>query len=557
MQSVLIADDNEDNLYYLQALFGANGYGVATARNGAEALNLALTAPPSLVIADILMPVMDGFTLCKRWRADPQLAAIPFVFYTATYTDPKDRELGLSIGADEFLTKPQEPEALIEIVRRLLSQREAGTLPDRASVAPTSEVFLREYNAALIRKLEDKLVQLEKANQQLVSNATRQKKLEEQLWQTQKLEAIGQLAAGVAHDFNNLLSIMVGYSELIRGGAEPQSQLFQYADQIRKACSRATSLTGQLLAFSRRQILLPSVIDLRSCLEEMKKTLRRLTREDIELQVNVGQQCCHVLCDPVQVEQVVLNLATNACYAMPNGGRLSLDLSIAKVDDCEIRNHNSLRPAEYVRLTVSDTGIGMDAATMKRIFEPFFTTKPVGEGTGLGLASAHGIVEQSGGAILVSSRLGVGTTFEVYLPRVQASSADSALASGPQLIGGSEAILVAEDDESLRTLLCEMLADLGYRVLPTASARDALRAVQDVQERLDLLITDVIMPQMNGRELSELAWSARPALRVLYVSGYGADLVQRQGVFLRRGGFLAKPFSRAQLATAVRALLDT
>jgi CheY-like chemotaxis protein len=374
--------------------------------------------------------------------------------------------------------------------------------------------------------------------------------------QAQKLEAIGQLAAGVAHDFNNLLAVMVGYSELICEEAEPQSRLFRHADQIRQACSRATSLTGQLLAFSRRQTLLSTVMDLRVFLKELEKALRRLTREDIELEVNVGQQRCQVLADPVQIEQVVLNLATNACYAMPNGGRLSFDLSRVNVDEDYARNHSSLRPIEYVKLTVSDTGIGMDEATMKRIFEPFFTTKPVGEGTGLGLASAHGIVEQSGGTILVSSKPGEGTSFEIYLPRAQAELTSSSEPSESQSTGGSETILVVEDNESVRALLCEMLASLGYRVLPTASSSDALHIVQDTQKWIDLLITDVIMPQMNGRELSELAWSVRPELRVLYVSGYGADLIQRQGVPLRRGGFLSKPFSHTQLATAVRTLLD-
>jgi len=668
MTQILIADDNDDNLYFLQALLSVNGYRVVTARNGSEALDLALAAPPDLMISDILMPVMDGFTLCKRWRAETQLRQVPFVFYTATYTDAKDRELGLSVGADDFLTKPLEPEALLKVVRGLLLQKETGTLPDRATTASGGDVFLREYNAALIRKLEDKLAELEKANQGLSDakefvqavlgnsplpiiamdgdgkvtlanpafcaafgysdtevlgktcsetitppsledecllvdkrlshenkspystqrrhkdgtildteiylcplrvrnefvgtlaiyrDVTQQKKLEEQLWQSQKLEAIGQLAAGVAHDFNNLLAIMRGYSELIREGAEPLSRLFRQADQIRQACARATSLTGQLLAFSRRQTSLPVVMDLRVFLQELEKTLRRLTREDIELEINVGQQSCHILADPIQIEQVVLNLATNACYAMPNGGRLSLNLSKENVDEDHVRNHGSLRPAEYVKLTVSDTGVGMDEATMKRMFEPFFTTKPAGEGTGLGLASAHGIVEQSGGTILAFSQPGKGTSFEIYLPQVQAELAGSFNPSESQLAGGSETILVAEDNESVRALLCEILDNLGYRVLPAASSNDALRIVQDIQVKIDLLVTDVIMPQMNGRELSELAWFARPELRVLYVSGYGDELIQKQGVPLRRGGFIAKPFSRMQLATAVRTLLDT
>jgi PAS domain S-box-containing protein len=529
MGRILVADDNESNLYYMQALLGANGHEVEIARDGKEALALALTAPPDLIISDILMPSMDGFSLCKRWHAEALLAAIPFVFYTATYTDAKDRELGLSIGADEFLEKPLEPDVLLADIHHLLQQKANGALPARSTGAISGEVFLREYNAALIRKLEDKLTELEKSNRELSDtqeflqavlgnsplpilamdkdgkatlvntafcavfgyseaeimgkscsetitpstvedecslalqqssggckgpllsqrrrkdgvvidteiflcpfkvrdnhvgalaiyrDVTQQKKLEEDLRQAQKLEALGQFAAGVAHDFKNLLTIMVGYSELIRDGAEAQSKLFSYADQIHQACTRANSLTQQLLAFSRRQTLQTSVMDLRGFLDKMQSVLRRLMREDVELSMNLGEVSCPINADPVQIEQVLLNLTTNACHAMPHGGRLSLQLSSVTLNAEQARMHPSLRPIEYIKLTVADTGIGMDAATMKHIFEPFYTTKPAGEGTGLGLSSAHGIVEQSGGAILVSSQPGAGATFEIYLPRV-------------------------------------------------------------------------------------------------------------------------------------------
>ena len=666
-QRILIADDNEDNLYYLQALLGANGYELIAARNGAEALNAALATPPDLVIADILMPVMDGFTLCRRWRGEPRLAAIPFVFYTATYTDPKDRELGMSIGANEFLAKPVEPDALVQIVRDLLKQKEMGVLPDHSSTAAEGDVFLREYNAALIRKLEDKLVELEATNQRLTDakefvramldhsplpmiaadqegeitlvnpafcatfgysapeitgkkcsetiaapgiedetsllvkqlsgeaggpyhtqrrrkdgtiinvelflcplrvrhevtgllaiyrDVTEQQKLEDQLRQAQKLEAVGQLAAGVAHDFNNLLGVMVGYSELIRSSVEPQSRLFQHADQIRQACSRATALTRQLLAFSRRQVLLPQVLDLGKILQDMTPILRRLTREDIELAVCANPPIGKILADPTQIEQVVLNLATNAADAMPKGGRLSLQLCNVEVDEAQARIRYPLRPMEYVKLTVSDTGVGMDKTTMEHIFEPFFTTKPKGTGTGLGLASVHGIVEQSGGVVLVSSEPGKGTSFDIYFPRIQDGAAAAAQPTAVQLRRGSETILLAEDEESLRTLVCEMLTDLGYKVLVVSSAVDALRMIQDAQERIDLLVTDVVMPKMNGRELSELAWCSRPEIRVLYISGYAADLIQNHGVPWRHVDFLAKPFTQQELATAVRQLLD-
>jgi PAS domain S-box-containing protein len=665
MQRILIADDNDENLYYLQALLTAGGYEVAAAKNGAEALETARAHPPALMVADILMPVMDGFALCQRWRNDPRLAGIPFVFYTATYTDPKDRELGLNLGADEFLVKPVEPDAFLEIVGKVLRRQQAGAPPDRSSAASEDDGLLKQYNAALIRKLEDKLVQLEAANRKLADaeafvravldnsplaivaadvegrilltnpaftatfgyleaeatgrlcsdlidppgfdselellaqrmagdrrdlqcsqrrrkdgalieveiclgpmmlngrvsglfaiyrDITEQRKLEEQLRQSQKLEAVGQLAAGVAHDFNNLLGIVVGYSELIRAAAEPQSRLQRQADQIRQACERASALTRQLLAFSRRQVLLPQVIELESFVEETLKMVRRLIREDIELAVHITKPVGQILADPAQFEQVVLNLVTNARDAMPHGGRLSLDLCNLDVHETEARRP-PLRPGEYVRLSVTDTGEGMDEATMARIFEPFFTTKPPGYGTGLGLASVHGIVEQSGGVILVSSQPGKGACFEVYFPRVNAAAVHESLPeSAPPL--GSETILVAEDEEALRELICEMLNGLGYRVLPAGSAGDAVRMVRDLQEHIDLLVTDLIMPSMSGRELSELAWSLRPHLRVLYVSGYDPNQIRTQPSRAHRTEFLAKPFSRERLAAVVRRLLD-
>jgi PAS domain S-box-containing protein len=667
MQRILIVDDNDESLYYLQALLSASGYEVVTARNGIEALDSALALLPHLVISDILMPVMDGFTLCRRWRGEPRLATIPFAFYTATYTDPKDKELGLGIGADEFVVKPVEPDALLQMVRDLLRRKEMGTLPDRSAAAGETSVFLREYNAALVRKLEDKLVQLEAANQKLTDakelvqavldnsplpiivadvegritlanpafaatfgysaneargkccseiidppdvdsettlllkqmsdggvcphhtkrrrkdgaiidveiflasmrvrekatglfaiyrDVTEQRKLEDQLRQAQKLEAIGQLAAGVAHDFNNLLGVMVGYSELIRATAEPHSRLFHHAEQIRQACSRASALTGQLLAFSRRQVLLPQVIHFGNFIKEMTAMLRRVTREDIELEVSVQQPVGLILADPVQIEQVVLNLVTNACDAMPKGGRLCLDVCDVDVDEAQARSLYPLRPNKYVKLAMTDTGVGMDEATLARIFEPFFTTKPQGVGTGLGLASVHGIVEQSGGAVLVSSQLGKGSCFELYFPRAHGTASSPSQPDEPSLTGGSETILVAEDEETLRSIVCEMLAGIGYRVLSADSAHDAARILQNTQEHVDLLITDVIMPKMSGRELSELAWSARPEMQVLFISGYEAGLIRNYAGPMRQANFLAKPFSYTQLAAAVRRILD-
>jgi PAS domain S-box-containing protein len=379
---------------------------------------------------------------------------------------------------------------------------------------------------------------------------------EERYRQAQKLEAIGQLAGGIAHDFNNILTAIHGYSTLVKESLAPGSQQREDVGEIIHAAERAEALTRQLLAFSRRQILDPRVIDLGESLRRIVPMLRRLIGEDIEVTVQVPSVECRVRADPGQVEQVILNLAINARDAMPNGGRLTLDVSNVDAPDVEDQSDVDIPAGPLVRLAVIDTGTGMDATTIDRIFEPFFTTKPAGKGTGLGLATVHGVVQQSGGSISVHSEVGRGTRFTVYLPRVYEHTDDHQVPSLFVDRKRSETILLAEDDEALRNLARRILEKQGYVVLAAQTPAEALRLASDHPSRIDLLLTDVVLPGANGRELAEAITARNPSIRVLYMSGYTDDAIVKRGVLEHEMHFLAKPFEPESLLRKVAAVLD-
>jgi PAS domain S-box-containing protein len=375
---------------------------------------------------------------------------------------------------------------------------------------------------------------------------------EEQLRQSQKMDAIGRLAGGVAHDFNNLLSIITGRSELLLRRGQLAEGTRRDIDLIHRTAERAASLTRQLLAFSRKQVLQPKVLDLNAVVANMGRMLRRVIGEDIELVIVGRPGLGRVNADPGQLEQVILNLAVNARDAMPEGGRLTIETSDVELDADHARRHQGVRPGRHVMLAVTDTGTGMDAAVRERIFEPFFTTKEVGRGTGLGLSMVYGIVQQSGGTIWVYSEPGRGSTFKIYLPSVD-ESAQEPEAPVPPPRGGSETVLLCEDEAPLRELTREVLEEFGYRVLEAGDGKEALELVAGYRERIDLLLTDVVMPRMNGSELAARLAQERN-LRVLYMSGYTEASMVRGTV--PGAGFLQKPFSPLVLARAVREALD-
>jgi PAS domain S-box-containing protein len=390
----------------------------------------------------------------------------------------------------------------------------------------------------------------------IAEDVTEKRTLEEQFRQAQKMEAMGRLAGGISHDFNNLLSVVIGYSDLVLGALSEDDPLYKRVEEIKKAGHRAASLTRQLLAFSRKQVLTPKVLDLNTVVAETSKMLLRLLGEDIELITKLSPALDHVKADPAQIEQVVMNLALNARDAMLKGGKLVIETANAELDGSYgQQKHVDVQPGNYVLLTVSDTGTGMDSTTKARIFEPFFTTKERGKGTGLGLATVYGIIRQSNGYIWVYSEVGKGTTFKVYIPRVKELLSEIQPAITTLLPLGSGTILLVEDEDSLRELSHRLLEGMGYTVIEAANGADAIRIAGECADRIQLLVTDVVMPGMSGRELAELLVAGHSQMKVLYVSGHTDDVIMHYAILKPGVAFLQKPFTRDSLAKKIQEVL--
>ncbi len=387
---------------------------------------------------------------------------------------------------------------------------------------------------------------------------TERRRLEDQLTRAQKMEAIGILAGGIAHDFNNLLTALMGYGELMKMDLDKKDPHYYYTEEIMKTATRGSNLTQQLLAFSRKQILQPRVISLNALVTNMERLLRRLIGEDIELVTKIDPDLGAVRADKGQIEQIIMNLAVNARDAMPNGGKLTLETDDVFLDETYEQRHVEVKPGPYVMLAVSDNGLGMDAATQNHIFEPFFTTKQMGQGTGLGLATVYGIVRQSGGYIWVYSEPGQGTTFKIYLPRVD----EPLETSEPQQVmvtdlKGRETVLLVEDDHALREVISRGLKKFGYKILEAANGGEALMICERQKEAIQLLLTDVVLPQMSGRELAERLRSLRSDMKVLYMSGYTENAIVNNGILKDNVGFIQKPFKVNVLVQKIREILDT
>lgn len=669
MKRVLIVDDKEENCEYLSALFRGHGYDVVAAGHGADALKLAHQQPPDIVISDLLMPVMDGYTLLRHWKLDDQLMAIPFVVYTATYTEQEDEALALDLGADAFILKPVEPEELMARVRSVESRP-----PIRASARGRGETsLLREYNHTLIRKLERKMLQLEDANraleadlvarraaeaalresearfrtlteampqlvwmaqadganvftnrrwfeytgqtnadsmgdgwlrafhpddrarvrgewqlsiesgapysleariqrvdgasstclvralsmrdgdgqitrwfgtctdvQELKDAEERLRRTEEQLQHAQKMEAVGRLAGGVAHDFNNLLSVIMSYTSFLLDDIPQDGRFYREVTEINRASERAVTLTRQLLSYSRRHPVQPSVIVPAQIVSDMKPMLLRLLGKDIELVVVAPTPFGRVIADGAQLEQVVMNLAVNARDAMPRGGRLTVEVQNVTLEAGESAQRAGTLSGPHVTLSVIDSGTGMDAATQARIFDPFFTTKERGHGTGLGLSTVYGIVKQSGGHITVTSEPGRGARFDVHLPSTDRLERTAAPRSTQvDSLRGTETVLLVEDDDQVRQAVRLILERNGYDVVEARSCGEALLLSEKTEREIHALVTDVVMLHMSGPELAQRLRSARPKMAVLYMSGY-ADVASVQPGMLE-GAFFEKP----------------
>jgi PAS domain S-box-containing protein len=686
MARILVVEDGEQNRYLLKVLLQQYGHEVALAANGAEALEAARAAPPDLVISDLLMPVMDGFTLCRRWKAEDRLGTIPFIVYTATYTEPEDEEFVLSLGADRFVRKPEEPEALARIVEEVLAEARAGSSSGPAAAGRDGATQFERYSEVLFHKLEKKMAQLAAQNLKLaetvaerarseealrVSEAeyrivadntynwefwldpgrrfryispscrritgreclefadeagmleriihpddlaryrahvdaierlksegnvefrivhtdgshrwiahdcmpvydrdgtwlgtrgsnrdiTEQKQLEGQLHHAQRMEAVGQLAGGVAHDFNNILTAILGYTNLLQTKTGVDDPRRSHLDEIAAAAERASSLTASLLTFSRKREITLATIDLNGLIRKLDTFLRRIIGENIEVRAKLFEGDLAIHADAGQLEQVLMNLATNARDAMLKGGTLLIETDLVVIDNGFFRMHGYGTPGRYAMVSVTDTGTGMDEKTRERIFEPFFTTKETGKGTGLGLSIVYGIVKQHKGYINVYSEPGRGATFRLLFQAVEpehtASDASDAAPADDEPTGG-KTILVVDDDAAIRQLLEIYLTDLGYTVFQAEDGQDGVEKVKGMARAIDLVVMDTIMPKMNGREAVLGMRAVRPDLKIMLMSGYPADVAHGQGVPGEGVEFMLKPLRPTEFAAKVKKLL--
>ncbi len=504
---------------------------------------LALKRPDAMAVQkyDIQLPPAEGGGFERRYWSPlntPVLGPTGEVRYVLHRVE----------DVTEFMRLKEAHRAqgdLAEELRDHASQVEAEVF-QRAQEIQEANRKLRDLQAHLEARVEAPTAELQQANEALRHS-------EEQLRQTQKMEAVGQLAGGIAHDFNNLLTVIFGASEVLEMHLDGNANLAA----IRQASERAAGLTRQLLTFSRRQILAPEPLDLNASLRGIHPILQRLLGENIEIQAFCSSDLRKVFADPSQIEQVILNLAINARDAMPEGGSLIVETANIDLDEAYASEHQGVAPGSFVMLAVSDTGHGMDKETQGRIFEPFFTTKERGKGTGLGLATVFGIVKQSGGHIWLYSEPGVGSTFKLYFPEIPPEHQPHAGEELPASIdeGGSETILLVEDEDQVRSVAGAILRQAGYTVLEARNGAEAEALCAQCMDEIHLLLTDVIMPGKNGRQVSEAVTSAHPNLAVLFMSGYTDDAILRHGVLEANVPFLQKPFTPAKLRMKVREAL--
>ena len=514
---ILHLEDEPKDVMLVQAALEADGLTCELKHvdTGAEFKAALDQGEFDLILSDFALPGFDGLAALERART--VASDVPFVFVSGTIGE-ETAIAAVRNGATDYVLKHRLSH-LAPAVRRAIAEAQ---------------------ERARRRKMEEAL-----------------RDSQERLRQAQKMEAIGRLAAGVAHDFNNMLTAILGYAQLARMRLGPESPATSDLVEIRKAGERAAGLTRQLLAFSRQQVLQPRALDLNAVVMELDKMLRRLIGADVELMARPGKDLGRVMADPGQIEQILLNLAVNARDAMPRGGRLTIETSEVTLDEHHARTVLDVPPGRYVMLSVLDDGEGMDDETMTRIFEPFFTTKDPGKGTGLGLSTVFGIVKQSGGAIEVCSEPGHGATFKLYFPRVENRA--EAVASPPHDLpaaAGSETVLLAEDDDAVRRLVRETLTLHGYRVHETRNGHEAIQILENDTERIDLLISDIVMPGMGGAELLARAASVRPELKVLCVSGHVEEATAHRAAIGSVTPFLHKPFTPEALAQKVREVLD-
>jgi signal transduction histidine kinase len=578
--SVVLLVGDEAALSGLVSAIQSLNHTVLTAHDQETAVAVAEDSQPDLVVISDDALGAKAYTLCRSLKSHERLTE-PAILIVSSSADPLVQVRAFESGANDVLISPHNDVLMRARVRALLKYRNAVRELRKAYSQMEERVA---YRTAELRKSTDELArQLSQRN--TAESALR--KTQEMLRQAQKVEALGQLAGGVAHDFNNIVFVILGYCELLEAELNRNDPRFTHVVRIREAGERAAALTRQLLAFARRQMLQPQVLELNRVVADLTVMLRRLIGEDLELVTKLGEGLWNVQVDRVQMEQVAVNLTINARDAMPNGGTVTIETANEVVDDVFAQAHPGCKGGEYVRLSISDTGCGMDAETETHLFEPFFTTKGPGRGTGLGLAVVYGIVKQSGGDIVVTTAPGQGARFDIYLPRClrapgsdsdgrgaarssRAVSPSSFLYNLPELNGGlvevgdeahaamgqGETILLVEDEDRVRELARTFLVERNYKVLEAQNASEAIMLYERNRSAIRLLLTDVVMPKMSGRELAGILVRGNPALRVLFMSGYTDRAVGVDGVENACTAFLRKPFTREVLLQTVRGILD-
>jgi PAS domain S-box-containing protein len=675
---ILVVEDNEDSRVLLESLLEANGYEVECAENGKVALALATRRPPDLIISDILMPEMDGYVLCRAVKADEQLRAIPFVFYTATYTDPRDEKLAMDLGASRFIVKPMEMDAFLIEIKTLLDNHDIEKLPTPEHPLKSDMELHRGYAGVLAKKLDQKVRQLEEEQKRLAKSEKQYRRLvealrddyffythdmngvftyispsiknvlgytqeeiqvhfteyltdspinkdvvgcteqslkgiklppyevevyhkdgsvhrldvteepvldkhgqvisvegiahditkrifaekqlakaHESLQQSQKLEAIGTLAGGIAHDFNNILTPIIGYTEISQLGLPEGSKDWQNLQEVLNAANQARELVKQILTFSRRTETEKKPVLLQTLVKDALKLLRASIPATIEIREVVDPNCDAISANPTQMHQILMNLCTNAYYAMRDKGGI-LVISLAEIDitpDNYIANLD-LQTGKYLRLEVSDTGTGISKDKLERIFEPYFTTKPKDEGTGLGLSVVHGIVTSHGGHITVYSEPGQGSTFHVYLPVIVKHQTTNEPLPTEEVSGGHERILIVDDDEKIGCLVKEQLESLGYQVTVLTSGVEAAETFRKAPQNIDIVVTDMTMPKITGAELSHELLKIKPDIPIILCSGFSELIDKDKAAVIGIQEYLMKPVGRNDLARAVRKALD-
>jgi DNA-binding response OmpR family regulator len=572
-KKILAVDDSPTYLNELAEALRGEEYDVIQVRSGEEALDLLAIQSVDCILLDLMMPGLGGQETCRQIKSAPITRDVPLVMLTAL--DDRDAMIaGLGAGADDFIQKTGNLEVLKARVRAQIRRkqfedenrriRDELLQKELESAEARAARRLVETRASLVDELEvrvaERTADLARANANLrreIEERVRTEAIlhdtEEQFRQAQKMEAVGRLAGGIAHDFNNLLAVIISTAQLAESDVPAESQTRADLTQIIEAGTRASNLTKQLLAFSRKQVLQPTVLDLNSVLADLDRMLRRVISEDIEIATVPGSSLASVLADRGQIEQVLLNLVVNSRDAMPDGGKITISTANVMVDGSE---QLDLAVGPQVLLAVSDTGCGIDAATRGRIFEPFFTTKEQGKGTGLGLSTAFGIIKQSGGNISVVSEPGHGTTFRIYLPAVD--EAPVAVASPPRanVRRATETVLLVEDDVMVRAVAKRILTLQGYTVLETRDADGALEVCRRHHQTIHILLTDVVLPRINGGELAQQIRRLRPGIKVLLMSGYTDAAIISQGLLEPGTHFAEKPFTPSGLATKVREILD-